>query len=178
MASIEEKGEEIAENKTHVIEGWLTNNEGMLLATLSENKICIEIGCFKGLSTVWISSTASKVYTMDTFEFCKVEEFKANTNQLKNVTLFEGDSHSVSRLFNRESIDFIFIDADHSYESVKSDILDYFPLLKIGGIIAFHDYVSGIHGDHPGVKKAVDEFFNNIEGMVDSTIWLIKKSNI
>jgi len=36
-------------------------------------------------------------------------------------------------------IDFLFIDADHSYEGVKQDIELYFPLVKEGGIIAMQD---------------------------------------
>jgi cephalosporin hydroxylase len=36
-------------------------------------------------------------------------------------------------------IDFLFIDGDHSYQAVLSDWLLYFPLVKQGGIVAFHD---------------------------------------
>jgi len=45
---------------------------------------------------------------------------------------------------NRESlktneIDFLFIDGDHTYEGVLQDFEMYSPLVKRGGIIAFHD---------------------------------------
>jgi hypothetical protein len=36
-------------------------------------------------------------------------------------------------------LDFLFIDGDHSYEGVKKDFNMYGPLVKDGGIIAFHD---------------------------------------
>jgi cephalosporin hydroxylase len=42
------------------------------------------------------------------------------------------------------SIDFLFIDGDHSYEGVKSDYEIYSPLVGKGGLIAFHDV-----GEHP-----------------------------
>ena len=58
-----------------------------------------------------------------------------------------------------EELDFIYIDGNHSYKSAKEDILNYFPKVKIGGLISGDDY------NHPmddyGVKKAVDEAFGD-----------------
>jgi predicted O-methyltransferase YrrM len=51
-----------------------------------------------------------------------------------------------------EALDFIFIDADHSYDGVIKDFLAWYPLVKVGGIIAGHDYD---HPEWPGVKQAV-----------------------
>ena len=51
-------------------------------------------------------------------------------------------------------MDFLFIDGDHSYEGVKRDFADYAPLVRPGGLIAFHDIVPGgpgKHGDPGGV---------------------------
>jgi hypothetical protein len=51
-------------------------------------------------------------------------------------------------------VDFLFIDGDHSYEGVKKDFEMYSPLVKSGGLIAFHDIVdtdlirSAGHGVH------------------------------
>ena len=56
--------------------------------------------------------------------------------------------------------DFVFIDAEHSYEAVKRDIGLWYPKIRSGGLLAGHDY------GHPknarglfGVDRAVDEFF-------------------
>lgn len=49
------------------------------------------------------------------------------------------------------SLDFVFVDADHSYEGCRDDIVNWTPKVRKGGIIAGHD----IHMD--GVKKAVEE---------------------
>ncbi len=61
-----------------------------------------------------------------------------------------------------DKFDFVYIDADHSYEAVKTDITAWYPLVRSGGIIAGHDYVDD--GDYPwgsfGVKRAVSELFN------------------
>lgn len=50
--------------------------------------------------------------------------------------------------------DFIYIDADHSYEAVKADIEAWWPLVSQKGMLAGHDF----DDQHPGVKKAVIEF--------------------
>jgi len=42
---------------------------------------------------------------------------------------------------NGEPLDFLFIDGDHTYEGVKRDFEMYSPLVRNGGIIAFHDIV-------------------------------------
>lgn len=74
--------------------------------------------------------------------------------------------------------DFVYIDADHSYEGVKADLEAYWPLVKSGGIFAGHDFIAdGFHrpGDpfvgyatkeecgpqynDFGVRKAVNEWF-------------------
>jgi Methyltransferase domain len=68
--------------------------------------------------------------------------------------------------FADESLDFIYLDADHSYESVKADLDAWYPKLKSGGLFAGDDYgalplhVVDFGGGKLtfGVKKAVDEF--------------------
>jgi hypothetical protein len=49
---------------------------------------------------------------------------------------------------------FIYIDGDHSYLSVRADLDCWWRRLREGGILAGHDY----HPDHPGVMRAVKEF--------------------
>jgi Methyltransferase domain len=60
----------------------------------------------------------------------------------------------------RGSLDFVYIDARHDYDSVKEDLDAWFDKLRPGGVIAGHDYVDGDFGLGVfGVKSAVDEFF-------------------
>uniref|UniRef100_Q07IR2 Glycosyl transferase, family 2 n=1 Tax=Rhodopseudomonas palustris (strain BisA53) TaxID=316055 RepID=Q07IR2_RHOP5 len=40
----------------------------------------------------------------------------------------------------RHQFDFVFVDADHSYEAVKNDTLKAFELLRPGGVVMWHDY--------------------------------------
>lgn len=46
---------------------------------------------------------------------------------------------NAKRIFNGEQIDFLFIDGDHTYTGVRLDYEKYGPMVRPGGIIAFHD---------------------------------------
>lgn len=65
-----------------------------------------------------------------------------------------------SELISDQSLDFCYIDADHSYEGVSEDLRLWFPKVRNGGVLAGHDYVSD--GDYWfgkfGVQRAVNEF--------------------
>ena len=54
------------------------------------------------------------------------------------------------------NLDFVFIDAQHSYEDTLEILLAYLPAMRQNGIIAGHDLVCP---DYPGVKQAVDQVF-------------------
>jgi len=71
---------------------------------------------------------------------------------------------------------FIFVDGDHTYEGVRQDIIDYFPLLAPGGIMMFHDYLPPLSdenwqgimyhhaGNEPGIRQACQELMENTYG--------------
>lgn len=62
--------------------------------------------------------------------------------------------------------DFVFIDAGHSYEAVRSDIKNWLPKVKLGGWFGGHDF----HASWPGVQQAVIEAFGTVE-LLDGYIW-------
>ncbi len=68
-----------------------------------------------------------------------------------------------------ESVDVVFVDADHSYEAVKADLEFWWKKVRKGGQLLGDDYNSC----HPGTTKAVDEFAikNNLQ------IEFLKKEN-
>lgn len=81
-----------------------------------------------------------------------------------------GDSVVASAAVSSRSLDFVFIDADHSYEAVRADIAAWLPKVKAGAWIGGHDYQEG----ESGLRRAVDEAFPVIETRPESLIWLAR----
>ena len=71
------------------------------------------------------------------------------------LVAIEGNSYSVSHLVPK--VDLVFIDADHSYNGCKNDILLYRSKVNKNGILAGHDI------DYPGVNRAVNELIENYQ---------------
>jgi|TARA_R110000824_G_scaffold185997_10_gene367107 hypothetical protein len=69
-------------------------------------------------------------------------------------SILRGYSYNLKYFFEDQSIDFVYIDGEHSYEAVSQDIADWWPKIKPGGILAGHDY----NDTNPGSIQAVDEF--------------------
>ena len=71
-------------------------------------------------------------------------------------------SVDTAKLFEDGFFDFVFIDADHKYESVKADLAAWYPKVKKGGILCGHDYLESSSENNGnadfGVKPAVDEW--------------------
>ncbi|MGA3116716.1 MAG: class I SAM-dependent methyltransferase [Syntrophobacteraceae bacterium] len=87
------------------------------------------------------------------------------------VTAMQGDSSILSIL--RDEIDFIFIDADHEYDSIAKDLFAVRHLLTPSTFLCGHDFGSE---RWPGVKLAVDDFIKYFE--VASNIWIAKREGI
>lgn len=77
------------------------------------------------------------------------DEIKAKYG--KRLIPIEALSTDGATYMSDNSLDLVFIDADHSYEWVKKDIAAYKPKLKTGGWLTGHDI------DFPGVNRAVNE---------------------
>jgi hypothetical protein len=69
------------------------------------------------------------------------------------VEILRMDSLEAARRVGDRSLDFVFIDGDHSYVGCKRDIQAWAPKVKTDGWIGGHDY-----GPRWGVKRAVDEW--------------------
>jgi hypothetical protein len=64
--------------------------------------------------------------------------------------------------FADESLDFVYIDANHDYEHTTEDITGWAKKVKKGGIVAGHDYIKRKGQDHLfAVVKAVQDYSNN-----------------
>ena len=146
-------------------------------------QVFIELGSWKGHSTRYLGKLLKKrnviIYAIDLFEdtyknYNDIEKkyldkiFEYNTRGLNNIKSIKSISWEAAVKFNDASVDFVFIDADHEYESVKKDIAAWLPKVKKGGIISGHDYFNPC-----GVKQAVDEIFNNSVEFYDKC-WFVR----
>lgn len=158
-----------------------------------DDAVFVEIGSWKGRSTVYMAEEIKKYnkniswYAVDMFKGTKDEN--DNDKDVINDTLYDkylkniepvkdlihtirGDSKEVYKQFEDESIDFLFIDGDHTYKGCYTDIKNWFPKVKKGGIIGGHDYSEPTCG----VKMAVDSYFLFSKKIKqDRTSWLYHK---
>ena len=156
-------------------------NRRELILHLNETKaeIAVEVGVRDGYFSKFIldNTSVKKLYAIDpwednaeltqaevSFQTCKnlLEQFGERSEMVK------GYSPSAAEMFDDNSLDFVYIDGLHDYESVKADIAAFYKKVKVGGIIAGHDYHLG---DWPGVYNSVNEFMvqNSLELNVTGT---------
>ena len=64
-------------------------------------------------------------------------------------------SSAAARRFRESSVSLVFVDGDHSYDGVLSDLLLYLPKIHPGGILSGHDFGNPMF---PGVTRAVLDF--------------------
>jgi serine phosphatase RsbU (regulator of sigma subunit) len=77
-------------------------------------------------------------------------------------------SIEAAKLYAKDSLDFVFIDASHDYKSVLLDLQAWWPLVKLGGWMGGHDVAA------PGVSRALSEFFGSTYTNVGCS-WVIHK---
>jgi cephalosporin hydroxylase len=85
------------------------------------------------------------------------------------VKLMIGDSHSpefvgrVREALGNRTVDFLFIDGDHTEAGVEADFKDYGPLVRPGGFIGFHDIVES----QPRSTTRVHYFWQRIKDLAE-----------
>lgn len=79
------------------------------------------------------------------------------------VRVLHGASEEWMPRLPNKSLDWVYIDADHSYEGASIDLRLAWPKVKPGGWIAGHDYCPLF----PGVIQAVDEFCEEFRLAID-----------
>lgn len=159
-----------------IIEG-ISYHELYILQELLPSKVdgfrVIEIGSWKGCSTYFLAHILShfedcKLYCIDMWKgnegTWQIEE--VNTHNIKEVfdynirefnhivTSIIEDSKTAHSRFEDESIDFIFDDGDHTYDGLFSDLKNYYPKLRKGGIICGHD--SNVRFEELSVQSKIE----------------------
>lgn len=179
------------------IQGWFTfpMHYSKVAERFNEGDKIVEVGVWKGTSVAYLAVEFINrnknviIDCIDTFEGT-IEDGHLNDSILSEGKLYEHflenmapvsnminpirmDSLEASKLYEDNSISFLFIDAAHDYESVIADITAWYPKVKSGGIISGHDYSWGA-----GVRQAVDEFFssrNDHQFTESEGCWIIEK---
>ena len=119
----------------------------------------VEIGCHRGESALIISSFPfiKKLTCVDLLQYPEFEQRLKEKINSNVVNFAQASSIEYADLIENNSVDFVYIDAKHDYDSVKQDLSVWFPKVKIGGFLAGHDYDKN---QWPDVVQAVDEFFS------------------
>lgn len=100
--------------------------------------------------------------------------FTYMTPYLPSVTFISKPSALASLLFPEECLDYAYIDANHSEESVYEDMGLWYPKVKEGGVLGGHD----IDDERfPGVRRAVERFCSerNINFNPQKNDWVVIK---
>ena len=124
---------------------------------------CLEIGVRQGVSTVAILSALRRVYgRLVSLDIDPVETDRARAviEQAGLAPWWEFHlihSDEFIRTWTLGELDFLWIDGDHQAPQPMRDFTNYEPLVRVGGMIAMHDYyVEPWRSDAGGVAHAVE----------------------
>jgi predicted O-methyltransferase YrrM len=148
---------------------------------------CVEIGSFEGRGSLHIvkllcQHPESRLYCIDPWEDTYVQTGKAefknldhyfqgqfgrflkNTEGIAAIVPMRGTSDAQIPLLPDASVDFAYIDGDHSPEQVYKDGVAMFPKLKSGAVMVFDDY----NWEHNGVRcgDGIDRFLREYADQV------------
>ena len=146
-----------APNGSNFVEvgSWFGKSTNYLATKIRESKNNINFTCvdtWKGTDDEELHQNIVNTFNGDIFY-----EFIDNTvlsNNYGTFNIIKDTSHNAANQFQNSSINFIMLDAGHSYESLMEDIKLWYNKVTPGGIISGDDY--GVFG---GVTQAADEFF-------------------
>ena len=138
-----------------------------------EFKVGAEIGVLEGeySKVLCKSNPKAKLYSIDPWAprpdytaFVKTETFekafkKAKTRLSRyNCEMIKRPSLEAVKDFADESLDFVYIDGDHSFQACTNDIVEWSKKVKQGGIISGHDYIKHRARSYIHVYEAVNGY--------------------
>lgn len=150
------------------IYGWFSTAEMNVVynyvKSLKDDSLLVELGTYKGRSTLFFSLTNPKIQiiTIDEVKKFWKQDLPAESidpyvvERGKNIQYIIDNTSNVAKNFNRP-IDFLFIDTLHTFDGVTRDLDDWAHFISEGGYILFHDYSDG----HRGVIEGVEAWFKD-----------------
>lgn len=133
-----------------------------LASSLPKNKNILEIGSYKGLSSLCLALGAKNIegrlfcISLWTNEIYADWKNNMKKNQI-DPTAIVGNANLVLKNLSINNLGMIFIDSGHSYEDCKIQFELSTENITDDCLVAFHDYG---HPNYPGVKKYCDEITN------------------
>jgi hypothetical protein len=174
-----------------------------LLDHLPKEGVCAEIGVWTGEYSQYIimRNSPKKLYLIDMWDvpsmatdndrqyyknYNKTEQFlseyqgvKNRFSSFNNVELVRSDSAKAAEMFEDDYFDWVYIDADHSYECVLKDLRAYYPKVKKDGYICGHDWDMPDPVLNAAVLDFVEETGIEFVGITNEKNWssyVLKKS--
>ena len=176
-----------------------SDKRAYILEQLTQNSIFVEVGVWKGdfSKKIWDISNPKLLVLVDSwifdekvrgcapqvngeeplnqnfFDQAKKDTFdKFQTNE--NVHILDLNSAEASSNYKDNYFDYIYLDAEHSYQAVINDLNMWYPKLKKNGVLFGDDYYWREEDDTLSLHKAYQEFINkhNIKK------WCVFKSQI
>jgi predicted O-methyltransferase YrrM len=144
--------------------------------------VFVELGAWKGRSAAFMgveianSGKRIKFYTVDHWRGNLKEKDQADDEDVRLGRLFDAfvqnvkpvkdyihplrsDSSKAAQQFADDSVDFVYVDAEHTYASTARNIASWWPKLKSNGVLAGDDWCFfDLHRYEFGVRRAVKEF--------------------
>lgn len=149
----------VIDRRWEAVEGWLADNEGDMLQLLASGKRVLELGAWKGRSTVCLALVATKVVSIDwhrgdnrTGDAFTLPSFVANIEAFGvrgRIVPIVARIEDAWQLLAPASFDLVFIDDDHG-QTVAASTLAARTLVRPGGVIAWHD------SDEPKVQRCIE----------------------
>lgn len=134
---------------------------GALFQSVNQLGIGAEIGVQQGYNARRIFDSGWKGQLLCVDNWVRPHEFDETREQLTgyNAIFHKGDSAESASQVKNGSLDFVYIDADHSYEGVKADFNAWYGKVRAGGIVSGHDYAPETHkNDCDGVRVFIEEY--------------------
>ena len=170
-------GKEYSETKKMNRNSWLGT---VVKQQLVDCEIAVEVGVWRGdySDAIMVSLNPKEFYGVDPYRLypgmvsapgpeydtqAKLDDLALRVEaryEKKGAVLIRETSERASQMFDDNSVDFVYIDGDHTYEGVMLDIQCWWPKIRPGGILSGDDHTSGTTGKgyQFGVIEAVADF--------------------
>jgi len=132
---------------------------GQFLNYHNLKNIGVELGSFKGqFAKTILNNWSGKLVMVDVWRELPHEEYDDASNHREHIDAYSQAMDNIKGYEDRaymlrmngehacdfisdQSLDFVYIDANHTYKCVKEDINLWYTKVKSGGIVMGHDYL-------------------------------------